>query len=87
MGKTVFCHMGTMKTQCQLHTYTEGYLMFIRILLIFIGLDKSGYQVNIFLISPRKHMLWVLIRSPSPRPSNEYTQHTFSWRNEEKYQY
>ena len=31
------------------------------------GLDKSGYQVNIFLISPRKRMLWVLIRSASPR--------------------
>ena len=29
----------------------------------FIGLDKSGYRVNSFLISPRKHMLWVLIRS------------------------
>ena len=29
----------------------------------FIDLDKSGYQVNIFLISPQKHMLWVLIRS------------------------
>ena len=28
-----------------------------------IGLDKGGYPVNIFLISPRKHMLWVLIRS------------------------
>ena len=28
-----------------------------------IGLDKSGYQVNIFLISPQKHMLWALIRS------------------------
>ena len=23
-----------------------------------IGLDKSGYQVNIFLISPQKHRLW-----------------------------
>ena len=32
-----------------------------------IGLDKSGYQVNIFLISPRKYMLWVLIRSASVR--------------------
>ena len=30
-----------------------------------IGLDKSGYQVNIFLISQRKHILWVLIRSAS----------------------
>ena len=29
-----------------------------------IGLDKSGYQVNIFRITPRKHVLWVLIRSP-----------------------
>ena len=28
-----------------------------------IGLDKSGYQENSFLISRRKHMLWVLIRS------------------------
>ena len=30
-----------------------------------IGLDKEGYRANIFLISPRKHMLWVLIRSAS----------------------
>ena len=32
-----------------------------------IGLDKGGYQVNIFLNSPRKHMLWVLIRNASVR--------------------
>ena len=32
-----------------------------------IGLDNSGYQVNIFLISPWKHMLWALIRSASVR--------------------
>ena len=34
-----------------------------------IGLDKvsRGYLVNIFLISPRKRMLWVLIRSASAR--------------------
>ena len=31
------------------------------------GLDKSGYQVSSFLISQGKHMLWVLIRSASPR--------------------
>ena len=39
------------------------------ICLEFIGLDKSGYQVNIFHISPGKHnsMLWVLIRSTSLR--------------------
>ena len=30
-----------------------------------IGLDKEGYPVNIFLISPWKHMLLVLIRSAS----------------------
>ena len=33
----------------------------------FIGLEESGYQVNSFLISQRKHMLWVLIRSTSVR--------------------
>ena len=33
----------------------------------FIGLVKGGYPVNIFLISPQKHMLWVLIRSASLR--------------------
>ena len=27
-----------------------------------IGLDKGGYSAIIFLISQRKHMLWVLIR-------------------------
>ena len=27
-----------------------------------VGLNKSGYQVNSFIISPQKHMLWVLIR-------------------------
>ena len=32
-----------------------------------IGLDKSGYQVNSFLISQQKHMLRVLIRSASLR--------------------
>ena len=32
-----------------------------------IGLDESGYQVNSFLISQRKHMLWVLTTSASPR--------------------
>ena len=26
-----------------------------------ISLDKSGYQVNIFLTSTLKHMLWLLI--------------------------
>ena len=34
-----------------------------------IGLNKSGYQVNIFLISLRCGA------------SNEYPQHMFSWRN------
>ena len=32
-----------------------------------IATDKRGYPHNIFLTSPRKHMLWVLIRSASPR--------------------
>ena len=50
-----------------------------------IGLDKSEYQVNCFLISHRKHMLWVLIRSALAMhcqgTSNEYSQYTFSSRN------
>ena len=32
-----------------------------------IATDKRGYPHNIFLISPQKHMLWVLIRSASTR--------------------
>ena len=31
--------------------------------LIFITLDKSEYRINMFLISARKLVLWVLIRS------------------------
>ena len=46
-------------------------------------------RMNIFLISPQKHMLWVLIRSIMLRrlswvPTtycHEYPQHMFSWRN------
>ena len=32
-----------------------------------IATDKRGYPHKIFLISRRKHMLWVLIRSASMR--------------------
>ena len=46
-----------------------------------IGLDKSGYQVNIFLISPRKHMLWYSLEASHQGTSNEYPQHMFSWSN------
>ena len=35
-----------------------------------IGLAKSGYQVNNFLISQRNHMLLVLIRSASGSNEN-----------------
>ena len=44
-----------------------------------IDLDKSGYQVNSFLISRRKHILWVIIRSRGA--SNEYPHHMFLSRN------
>ena len=33
---------------------------FSHISLFFIGFDRSGYQVNIFLVSPQKHTLLVL---------------------------
>ena len=44
-----------------------------------IATDKRGYPHNIFLISQRKHMLWVLIRSRGA--SNEYPQYMISSRN------
>ena len=38
---------------------------------IIIGLDKSGYQVNIFFLSlHKKHMLWYSLEVPHPGPSN-----------------
>ena len=40
--------------------------------MVFIGLDKSGYQVSIFLICPRKHMLWYSLEAPRRGASNEY---------------
>ena len=54
-----------------------------------IGLDKSGYQVhvNIFLISPWKHITYVVgthlkrLGAPGQGASNEYLQHMFLWRN------
>ena len=38
-----------------------------------VGLDKSGYQVNSFLISRQNHMLWAL-EVPCRGASNEYPQ-------------
>ena len=46
-----------------------------------IGLDKSEYQVNSFLITRRKHMLWYSLEAPRQCASNEYPQHMFSLRN------
>ena len=46
--------------------------------------DKRGYPQIIFLISPWKHMLWVLIRSAWWGTSNEYPQLMFICRNKKK---
>ena len=46
-----------------------------------IGLDKRGYQVNSFLISRRKHMLWCSLEVPRWGASNEYPQHMSLLRN------
>ena len=48
---------------------------------ILIATDKRGYPHNIFLISPRKHMLWYSLEAPCWGASNGYPQHMFSWRN------
>ena len=46
-----------------------------------IGLDKSGYQVNIFLIFPQNICCGYSLEAPRRGASNEYPQHMFSWRN------
>ena len=46
-----------------------------------IGPDKSEYHVNSFLITRRKHMLWVALEAPQRGASNEYPQLMFSSRN------
>ena len=46
-----------------------------------IGLDKSGYQVNIFLISPRKHIYVMGIHQKHLGESLLMSTHMFSWRN------
>ena len=37
--------------------------------------------LDIFLISPWKHMLWFSIEAPQRGTSNEYPQHMFLWRS------
>ena len=46
-----------------------------------IGLVNGGYPVNIFIISPQKHMLWYSLEAPRRGASNEYPQHMFLWRS------
>ena len=46
---------------------------------------RGGYPHNIFLISWRKHMLWVLIRSSQRGASDEYPQHMFSLKNKKEH--
>ena len=43
--------------------------------------NQRGYQVNIFLISPQKHTLWVRLEVPHWGTSNAYSQHMFLWTN------
>ena len=54
---------------------------------IFIAPDKVLFVSNfidIFLISARKHLLWVFIRSASSDVSNEYPQQMISCRNKKE---
>ena len=46
-----------------------------------IGLSKSEYQLNSFLITRQKHMLWYSLEAPHRGASNEYPQHKFLSRN------
>ena len=38
-------------------------------------------SIDIFLISPRKHMFWYSFEAPRRGATNEYPQHMFSLRN------
>ena len=51
-------------------------------------IEGRGCQVhvNIFLISPRKHMLWYSLEAPRRGASNEYPQHMFTRRNKNNIQ-
>ena len=42
-------------------------------------------SIYIFLISRRKHMLWVSLEAPHRGASNEYPQHMFSSRNKKNF--
>ena len=59
----LFCVWVLEAFRLQLRIFVVSVVNFINLILTFlhIGLDKGGYPVNIFLISPQKHMLWVLI--------------------------
>ena len=46
-----------------------------------IGLDKSGYQINIFLFLHENTCCGYSLEAPQQGASNEYPQHMFSWRN------
>ena len=41
-------------------------------------------NTDIFLISPREHMLWFSLEAPWQGAHNKYTQHMFSWTNKKK---
>ena len=47
----------------------------------FIVLDKEGYSVNIFLISPENICCGYSLEAPQQGASDEYSQHMFLWRN------
>ena len=60
----------------------------VHVLCVYIAAIRQACQqkiTDIFLISPRKHMLWYSLEAPRRGASNEYPQHMFSWRNKKKY--
>ena len=73
MSEDMFSHVVTHFT-----FYNNPVCLFCQLQMHVIGLDKSGCQVNIFLISPGKHMLMVLLEVPRQGTCNEYPQHKFS---------
>ena len=64
----LLCMVDTYRPWPSFQTVHRGFLLFnYGWCWFFITPDNSGIQINIFLVFPQKGMLWVLVRSASPR--------------------
>ena len=55
-----------------LHIISSFLILYSKNAMSYRALDKRGIKIDIVIISPRKHMLWVLIKSASLRNKTKY---------------